>query len=175
MKTDIGPVFRELERDTERISAYLRLVIAAALAILLLTTDSLDPDNRLDIVLGGYAAVAVLAIGLAYRRYFRHWLPWFFVTLDVAILSLLMAAPARSMGVAPAAILSLPMASLIFVMLAAFNGEAMEAFAQTCQAYARGAATLNGELMGFVNARLNHDAELGRALCGQVIQLSCFK
>jgi hypothetical protein len=67
------------------------------------------------------------------------------------------------------------MASLIFVMLAAFNGGAMEAFAQTCQAYARGAAILNGELMGFVNARLNHDAELGRALCGSVLQLSCFK
>jgi hypothetical protein len=67
MKTDIGPVFRELERDTERISAYLRLVIAAALAILLLTTDSPDPDNRLDIVLGGYAAISSSAAPPRYR------------------------------------------------------------------------------------------------------------
>ena len=49
--------------------------------------------------------------------------------------------------------------------MAAFNGEAIEAFAQACQAYASGVATLNGELMGFVNARLNHDAELAQALC----------
>ena len=47
--------------------------------------------------------------------------------------------------------------------IAAFNGEAMEVFAQACQAYASGVATLNGELMGFVNTRLNHDTELSQA------------
>lgn len=52
--------------------------------------------------------------------------------------------------------------------MAAFNGEAMEVFVQACQAYVSGVATLNGELMGFVNTRLNHDAELSQALsqCG---------
>ena len=118
MQTDTGAVFRDLERDTERISAYLRLLIAAALVILYLTTDNPDPDNRLAFALGAYATVAGIAIGLAYCSYFRPWLPWLFVTLDVAILWLLMAAPARSMGMTSAATLSLPMASLIFVMLA---------------------------------------------------------
>lgn len=116
--TDTGSIFRELERDTERISAYLRLVILGAFVVLYLTTDNPGPDSRLAFALGAYAVIAALAIGLAYRRYFQPWLPWLFVTLDVAILWLLMAVPARSMGMAPAAILSLPMASLIFVMLA---------------------------------------------------------
>jgi hypothetical protein len=49
--------------------------------------------------------------------------------------------------------------------MAAANGAAMEIFAQACQAYATGVATLNGELMGFVNTRLNRDIELSRALC----------
>jgi hypothetical protein len=49
--------------------------------------------------------------------------------------------------------------------MAAANGAAMEIFAQACQAYAAGVATLNGELMGFVNARLGRDVELSRALC----------
>ena len=52
--------------------------------------------------------------------------------------------------------------------MTAFNGTAMEIFSQACQAYASGVATLNGELMGFVNTRLNRDVELSRALsqCG---------
>jgi len=48
--------------------------------------------------------------------------------------------------------------------MTAFNGTAMEIFSQACQAYASGVATLNGELMGFVNNRLNRDVELGRTL-----------
>ena len=48
--------------------------------------------------------------------------------------------------------------------MAAVNGAAMEIFAQACQAYAKGVAALNGELMGFVNTCLNRDDELGRAL-----------
>lgn len=48
--------------------------------------------------------------------------------------------------------------------MTAFNGTAMEIFSQACQAYASGVATLNGELMGFVNSRLSRDVDLGRAL-----------
>ena len=48
--------------------------------------------------------------------------------------------------------------------MTAFNGASMEVFTQTCQAYASGLATLNGELMSFVTTRLKHDAELGQAL-----------
>lgn len=49
-------------------------------------------------------------------------------------------------------------------MMAAFNGTAMEISTQAFQAYANGLATLNAEIMGFVNKRLQHDADLGRAL-----------
>lgn len=48
--------------------------------------------------------------------------------------------------------------------VAAANSAAMEIFAQACQAYAAGVATLNGELMGFVTTRLNRDVALSRAL-----------
>lgn len=47
--------------------------------------------------------------------------------------------------------------------IAEFNSTAMEVFAQACRLYADGIATLNEELMGFVNARLDRDIELGRA------------
>ena len=47
---------------------------------------------------------------------------------------------------------------------AAANGAALELFAQACQAYAAGIAALNGELMGFVTARIDRDVKLGQAL-----------
>ena len=49
--------------------------------------------------------------------------------------------------------------------VAALNGATMEIFTQACQAYAVGMATLNSEVMSFVNARVNQDVELGHALC----------
>jgi hypothetical protein len=48
--------------------------------------------------------------------------------------------------------------------MAAANSAAMEIFAQACQAYAAGVAELNGELMGFVTARIDRDVKLGQAL-----------
>ena len=49
--------------------------------------------------------------------------------------------------------------------VAALNGATMEIFTQACQAYAVGMATLNSEVVSFVNARVNQDVELGQALC----------
>ena len=49
--------------------------------------------------------------------------------------------------------------------VATLNGATMEFFTQACQAYAVGMATLNNEVMSFVNARVNQDVELGQALC----------
>ena len=48
--------------------------------------------------------------------------------------------------------------------MAAFNNEAAEILTTACLAYANGVATMNGELLGFVRTRLNHDVELSRAL-----------
>ena len=49
--------------------------------------------------------------------------------------------------------------------MVAFNSSGMELFTEACQAYASGVAKLNGELLSFVNTRLNRDVDLGRALC----------
>ena len=48
--------------------------------------------------------------------------------------------------------------------VAQINGAAMEVFTQACQAYASGLASWNSEVMSFMNKRLQHDADLGRAL-----------
>ncbi len=48
--------------------------------------------------------------------------------------------------------------------VAQLNGAAMEVFTQACQAYASGLASWNSEVMSFMNKRLQHDADLGRAL-----------
>ena len=48
--------------------------------------------------------------------------------------------------------------------IASFNGEAMQAFAEACTAYADCVSGLNKEFMGFVSSRLNRDVELSQAL-----------
>jgi adenylate cyclase len=118
METEIRRLFRQLEQNTERLSAYLRLLVVVTLAILLLTTETPDPHGNLTLALIAYSAVSLVAIALAYRRFFRPWVPWALVTLDIAVLWLLLAMPARSMGMAATAVLTLPMASLVFVILA---------------------------------------------------------
>ncbi len=118
MKTHIQRVFRDLERDTERVSAHLRLLIAAVLAVLYLTSDNPDPHGLLAPGLAAYGVIALIAIGLAYRAFYRPWLPWVFVTFDVAVLWLMLEARFQSMGMSAMAALTLPSASLIFVILA---------------------------------------------------------
>jgi hypothetical protein len=48
--------------------------------------------------------------------------------------------------------------------MAAANGATMDIFARTCRAYVSGFTSMNAELMGFVNTRLNHDVELNASL-----------
>lgn len=48
--------------------------------------------------------------------------------------------------------------------VASFNGEAMQAFADACTAYADCLSSLNKEFMGFMSSRLNRDVELSQAL-----------
>lgn len=47
---------------------------------------------------------------------------------------------------------------------AAFNGAAAETLARTCEACTNGAATMNAEVMRFLNTRLSRDIELGEAV-----------
>ncbi len=47
---------------------------------------------------------------------------------------------------------------------AAVNSDAMTAFANAMQAYSNGIVAYNGEMMSFLNSRLQHDADLGQAL-----------
>jgi hypothetical protein len=75
METETKRLFRQLEQDTERLSAYLRLLVVLTLAVLLFNTDTPDPQDRLTSALIAYLAISLVAIVLAYRGFFRAWLP----------------------------------------------------------------------------------------------------
>ncbi len=49
-------------------------------------------------------------------------------------------------------------------LLADFTGEMMGTLSEASSAYLNGVASLNREIVEFINKRLEHDAELGRAL-----------
>ncbi len=49
--------------------------------------------------------------------------------------------------------------------LVAFNGAAAETFMKSCQAYTNHAATMNAELMSFINSRLTRGIEFSETMC----------
>lgn len=50
------------------------------------------------------------------------------------------------------------------VAIAAFSGAAAENFVRACEACTNGAATVNAEVMSFINTRLSQDVDLGDAI-----------
>ena len=118
MANDVQRVFSDLERDTERISAYLRAVLAVALGIIFFTWDLSAPHSLAFFGLAAYGGLAVLAVGLAHLGYFRPWLPWVLVTFDVGVVIFLLTYPAQSGAMPLMSLLALPSASVIFVFLA---------------------------------------------------------
>jgi adenylate cyclase len=118
MKSHVDRIFRELERENERISAYLRLVVVVALAALFVSWDWPESHRVSLIGLLAYAGAAVVAIVLGHYRVFRPWLPWVFVTLDMGIVFLILIDSRQGLGMSMIGVLSLPTSFLIFVILA---------------------------------------------------------
>lgn len=118
MKSHVDRIFRELERENERISAYLRLVVVAALAGLFFTWDWPDSHRASLIGLVTYTGAALIAIVLGHYRVFRPWLPWVFVTLDMGIVFLILTDSGQGQGMPMIGVLGLPTSFLIFVILA---------------------------------------------------------
>lgn len=82
----VGALISEAERRNESKAALWRLVILLVLAATFLLDEVLANDPIVYHVFGAYAAVSLIAIGLSVVGFFRKWLPWVLVVLDMAIL-----------------------------------------------------------------------------------------
>jgi adenylate cyclase len=114
---DPQELLRQAELDGERVAALFRLVIFASLLAAVAFTD--QGLHRLDISTGLslYGAGTLLGIGLAWRRIFHPSIPYLFVTFDVGMVSIQLLLLAEMIGMPPAHILAMPVATLVFVIM----------------------------------------------------------
>lgn len=89
----LDQTFQEAEQAGLRIAIKGRLVALVLLGVFLVISRLPDPDHALELALGiaGFAALGVIHYALIGSPYDRHWVKYAFITLDIAILSLLMA------------------------------------------------------------------------------------
>jgi len=89
----LAQTFREAEQAGLRIAIKGRLVALVLLGAFLVLSRLANPEHAIELGLGilGFAALGLIHFPLIGSRYDRPWLKYAFITLDIAILSLLMA------------------------------------------------------------------------------------
>jgi class 3 adenylate cyclase len=92
-QAQLAETFHEAEQAGLRIAIKGRVVALVLLGAFLVVTRMANPAHAFDLGLGiaGFAALGLVHFAFIGTRYDRAWLKYVFVTLDIAILSLLMA------------------------------------------------------------------------------------
>ncbi len=89
----LARTFRDAEQAGLRIAIKGRLAALALLGAFLVVSRLASPEPALELGLGvaGFAALGLIHFAFIGSRYDRAWLKYAFITLDIAVLSLLMA------------------------------------------------------------------------------------
>jgi adenylate cyclase len=112
--TDVQTLLRRAERDAEKISAVVRLVVFLSLALMIFAAAGVRGA-----VMGTapYGLVTVIGLFLAWRGIFHPAIPFLFVTFDIVLVVAQVRMLAVAMGMPPDSIFRLPATALIFVFL----------------------------------------------------------
>jgi len=119
MTTQVDRAFAKLERRTERVVAVLRLLALLILALVFWSLGILESRHAAAVPLGGFAMITLAGLVTARRRLFLPWIPWLLASLDVMLLVHCLVMLAMATGQPLHLALDAPVASLIFVFLAA--------------------------------------------------------
>ena len=115
---DSDALFGDVERRSESLLAYLRLLALAALVAIYWMSGTDLEDHTLMFSLGGFALITVSGLMLSLVGFFRPWLPWVLATADVLLLAHCLAMFAASSNLPFSQALSMPGASFIYLFLA---------------------------------------------------------
>ncbi|MBT4425409.1 MAG: adenylate/guanylate cyclase domain-containing protein [Rhodospirillaceae bacterium] len=120
MSAHIKTIFEQAERHSELLSAHLRVLVFAVILALVLNISAPGHHHHQSMyaLAGGYGLLTLSAEILAFRRFFRPWLPWLFVTIDVLLLLGFLILMSLAMEAPLSAILGIPGSALIFVFIA---------------------------------------------------------
>src|SRR6267154_3511568 len=119
MTTDVNRAFAKLERRTERVVAVVRLLALCVLAVVFWSFGVLESRQATMVPLGGFALITLAGLATARRGLFLPWIPWLLASLDVMLLIHCLVMLAIATGQPLHLVLDTPVASLIFVFLAA--------------------------------------------------------
>lgn len=118
-KSEVQEILARAEIDQERLAAIIRLVVFLALLATVLSLQQHGshhhPILTVTFVYGGLALIGLL---LASRRIFHPLLPYLFVTLEVGLVVLQTVLMASLMGQPSSTVAAMPVATIIFVLLA---------------------------------------------------------
>jgi adenylate cyclase len=111
-------LFKQAEVEAEKISAVVRLVIFATLAIAVFADGgSMASSGLAWMLVGLYGVGAIVGLLLAWRRIFHPAVPYLFVTFDVVLVAAQVLMLTRMMGMPSGSAFAVPAAALIFVIL----------------------------------------------------------
>src|SRR5215472_14995003 len=98
MGTQVDQVFAQTERRTERLLAFLRLLVLLVLAFVFWFVGGRQQGQATMVPLAGLTATTLGGLAIAETRLFRPWVPWVLATFDVAFLIHCLAMLARVAG-----------------------------------------------------------------------------
>jgi adenylate cyclase len=111
---DVQILLGRAERDAEKISAVVRLVVYLSLALTIFAAVGVR-GALLGTAL--YGLVTAIGLFLAWRRIFHPAIPFLFVTFDIVLVVAQVRMLARAMGMSADSIFQLPATALVFVFL----------------------------------------------------------
>ena len=126
VKSHIDRVVLEAEANSERLSAYLRLLsflvlFGVVMSLMLGDLGNVMAPAAVSMIAGmlpAYGLSTAIGVWLAHRGFFRPWLPWAFTTADVAFLVTIIALLTFGGGMPFTWALSMPAGALIFLIIA---------------------------------------------------------
>jgi adenylate cyclase len=111
---DVQTLLRRAERDAEKISAVVRLVVYLSLAFTIFAAAGV---RGAVLATAPYGLVTAIGLFLAWRRIFQPAIPFLFVTFDIVLVVAQVRMLAHAMGMPPDSIFRLPATALVFVFL----------------------------------------------------------
>lgn len=115
---DARSMLRAAEEAAEKTYSSVRLIILVSLVVLFFAMEAVHHHNDIAVIsLALYGALTAVSLIVTWKRIFRPWMPYAFVTCDIGFIGLHLLEMARDLGFPPAAIFGIPASGLMFLVL----------------------------------------------------------
>ncbi len=118
MSLDATSMLRVAEESAEMIYAGVRVIVLASLAVLFFVMDEVHRHNDIAVAsLVLYGILTATSLCIAWRRVFRWWMPYAFVTFDIVLIGIHLFDMTKELGLPPTMLFSIPASGLLLVVL----------------------------------------------------------